>query len=119
MRTAFFLIDRLWFVKKILFPADSLAVFHIDTGDAAGQVAHDFIINRTADLSNFFNGNEAVALLAEEDDFITSVDVGFAADVDHALVHADRPDLRDAVTVIENVDLARQDTGIPVGIAYG
>ena len=61
--------------QKDTLPADSLAVFHIDTGDAAGQVAHDFIINRTADLSNFFNGNEAVALLAEEDDFITSVDV--------------------------------------------
>ena len=55
-------------------------------------------------------------MAAEENDFVTGMNIGFAADIDHALVHADGADLGDAVAMIEDVDFPRQDTRIAIGI---
>ena len=75
------------FIEEVFFAADDFAVFHVDPGDAARDVAHNFVIDGTTNGSNFFDGDEAVALAAEENDFVTGMNIGFAADVDHALVH--------------------------------
>ena len=107
------------FIEEVFFAADDFAVLHVDAGDTARDVAHDFVVDGATDCGDFFDGDEAVALTAEEDDFVTGVDVGFAADVDHALVHADSTDLGDAVAMVEDVDLPRQDARITIGIADG
>ncbi len=117
MRTAACLFLR--FIEEVFFAADDFAVLHVDAGDAARDVAHDFVIDGTTNGGDFFDGDEAVALAAEENDFVTGMDIGFAADVDHALVYADGADLGDAVAMIEDVDFPRQDARIAIGITDG
>ncbi len=113
------LFHSLRLIKEVFFSSDDLTVLHIDSRNAAGDVAHDFVVDGATGRSDFFNGYEALALLAKENDFVAGVDTGFTGNVDHALVHADRAYLWNAMAMVQHIYLAREDTRIAISIAYG
>ena len=106
-------------IKEIFFSVHHFAIADVHSWHAAAYVAEDFVVDGSCSVGKFFYRDELVSLAAKEHYFITGSAVGFSGDINHALVHADIPNLGYPVSMEEYIHFAGEYTHVSVRISYG
>ena len=93
-------VNSLFPVHNIRYFFIRLAVFEIDSRDAAGNAADELIVEARRHIAYLLGANRAAVIAAHENDLI--LDIQLALDIGHVyheLIHAHSADYRRELTV--------------------
>jgi len=107
-------------MNQVVQHIDNLPVFKINPGYPLAYDTYNFIGDGTDQPGNFINGNFIAALAANENHFISHLNIpGNIGHIGHALIHADRSHHRCVLPIYEHPAFARKEPGIAIGITDG